>query len=221
MKINEINNNYYYSNNNIIINNNNNNNNNNNKGDNDYDINKRLEKLIENLINIRWNKCKYIYWNCIITHIYTLLLNIKLIFLLNFLLQGRFLSYLTNTYPFKRDIHHFSDNMSQIFFPFSECKVKFLTPRTENITCHLTLMEYYEKIFFIVWLYLIILPIFTFLNLLYLSLGFRNNYNSFFVHLLKKHLNYNLFLTAENIIKKNKEFCIYHYYSHDADAKVV
>ena len=77
--------------------------------------------------------------------------------------------------------------------------------RSERIVCHLTLMEYYEKIFFIIWLYLFILPLFTFMYILYIFSLFRNNYNAFLEHLLNSNLNYNLFLVCKTIIEKKKE----------------
>lgn len=167
---------------------------------------KKITNLLEELVKLRWNKCKVIYYQCLFIHVYALMLNIFLIFLLNFLLQNRFSFYVFNAFPFQRDPEEFSDKMSQTFYPFSSCTIPKRTvmfDREERLQCHLTLMEYYEKVFFIIWLYLFILPIFTFMYILYLFSLFKNNYNSFLEHLLKIHLNYNSFVICKNIIHKN------------------
>lgn len=176
----------------------------------DYDkyCNKSIKNLITELINLRWNRCSDIYWKCLFTHTYALAVNFFLILLLDFLLQGRFLFYVQKTFPFQRNITHFSDTMSQTFYPFSECNINqntIIQGRSEYIVCHLTLMEYYEKIFFIIWLYLFILPIFTFVYILHIFLLFRNNYNSFLEHLLKRHLSYNLFFVCKKLMNQKKK----------------
>lgn len=170
--------------------------------------NKFITNLLIELINFRWNKCRNLYWKCLFVHIYALALNFFLILFLDFLLQGRFLLYVQNTFPFQRNITDFSDKMTQTFYPFSECNINMnyvSMARSELIVCHLTLMEYYEKIFFIIWLYLFILPLFTFMYILYIFSLFRNNYNAFLEHLLNSNLNYNLFLVCKTIIEKKKE----------------
>ena len=207
MKINNIENEYYFYDRDLYKNkgNNNNNNNNNNNRDNSDNKNKKITNLLDELITLRWNKCKVLYYQCLFIHIYSLMLNIFLIFLLDFLLQGRFSFYAFNAFPFQRDAEYFSDKMSQTFYPFSDCIIptkRIMFGREERLKCHLTLMEYYEKVFFIIWLYLFILPIVTFIYILYLFSLFKNNYNSFLKHLLKIHLNYNLVLMSKNIIQK-------------------
>ena len=202
MKINNLNDERYYefdekksnkkNGNNQVLNNNNNNN---------YD--NQIKFYIKELIEYRWNKCKDLYWKSLFVHIYSFCLNIFLILILDFLLQGRFLFYVLKTIPFKRNITNFSDEMSQTFYPFSTCTIQHvLLGRTEHIVCHLTMMEYYEKIFFIIWLYLYILPIFTFMYILYLASLFRRNYNCFFEFILKNSLNFNLIVRYENILNR-------------------
>ena len=165
----------------------------------------RIENFLEDLISKLWNNSKSLYWKCLLVHIYTLFLNIFLIFLLDFLLQGRFILYVPNTFPFTRNMTHFSDRMTQIFYPFSECSIEpVIQGRTEFLTCHLTLMEFYEKIFFLVWLYLYILPIFTLIYIIYLISLIRDNYNYFLKHLLNNHLNYDLLLKCKFILLKKK-----------------
>ena len=217
MKINDLDSNYYY---NHYDNKNKNNkkkctggdidNDDNNKYYNEDDNEKQITKLTEKLINIQWNKCKTIYWKCLFTHIYAFILNISLIFLLDFLLQGRFLTYIFSTFPSHREMENFSDKMTQMFYPFSICyiKNKLFFGREEEIICHLTLMEYYEKIFFIIWLYLIILSIFTFFYIIYLFSLFRDNYNFFFKYLLQKNLNYKLYIISKNIMEKHTKMVV-------------
>ena len=208
MKINDISNDYYFYEDDAKKKNNNHNNNNNNNSNifvaDNYRI-KKITSLLNDLINIRWNKCKIIYFKCLFVHIYALVLNLFLIFLLNFLLQDRFSLYIVDAFPFYRDVQNFSDTMSQTFYPFSECIIpehRIIYGRELLLICHLTLMEYYEKVFFIIWLYLFILPFFTFVYTLYLFLLFRNNFNSFFEHLLKMHLNYDLFMMSKKLLIK-------------------
>ena len=183
--------------------NNDNSNNDNNNNNNNYQINYDIKELIYT----RWNKCKNIYWGCMISHIYALILNIGLIFLLDFLLQGRFLLYVPKTFPFNRDAIDFTDPMSQTFYPFAECNIKdgtLIIGRSERAYCHLTFMEYYEKIFFIIWLYLFIMPFLLFFHIIYLLFLWRNNYNAFFEYLLRKNLSFNLYYKAKKIINKKQ-----------------
>ena len=162
------------------------------------------------LIRVRWNRCNDVYWKCLFSHAYALILNVGLIYLLDFFLQGQFVGYVPQAFPFRRNMTTFLDETTQIFYPFCECTLTIvITGRVEKIRCHLTLMEYYEKIFIFVWFYLIILLILTWLYTLYLCSLFRDNYNAFLEHLLKKHLNFHLLLLSKNIIKKKREECHY------------
>ena len=161
--------------------------------------------LLEKFIKTRWNKCKSLYFGCLFSHIYTLILNIFLFFLLDFLLQGRFSLYIPQTFPFKRDPLKFSDKMSQRFYPFVRRTIKsdlIQTGRDETLFCHLTLMEYYEKIFFMLWLYLMISSLCVFAYTIFLFSLCRNNYNSFFNYVIKRSLKFNMYLLAK---KKDKE----------------
>jgi len=89
----------------------------------------------------------------------------------NFLLQGRFIRYGFDAYPFQRDPERFTDYMSQMFPPFALCTLdrdnQLVNKRNETFGCHLTIMELYEKVFLFLWVWLIIL---TFLTSLYIVL---------------------------------------------------
>ena len=173
---------------------------------NDNEEKEDSELLLDQLIKTRWNKSKRIYFGCLLCHFYTLILNVFIFFLLDFLLQGRFLLYIPKTFPFERDPLNFSDEMTQIFYPFIRCTIKtdlIQLGREEVLLCHLTLMEYYEKIFFILWIYLVIalLCISGYIIFLLLFLG-RNNCNSFFQHIMKQGLNFNLYLLSKQKMSK-------------------
>ena len=83
----------------------------------------------------------------------------------NFLFQGYFTQYGFQAYPFNRDPVHFTDYMSQMFPPFANCElhseVQLVNKRTERLGCHLTVMELYEKIFLLIWCWLIVLTAMT------------------------------------------------------------
>ena len=110
---------------------------------------------------------KYLFCNIV-----ALIIDICCFFFLDFVFQGRFMSYGFNAYPFHRNPEDFSDSMSQTFPPFAKCTlgkvVKLLDQRTEDFGCHLTVMELYEKIFLFVWFWLIVLMTITSFYIVYL-----------------------------------------------------
>lgn len=166
-------------------------------------------KTLKDFIDIKWNKCKSLYWNCVFCHLYSLFLNIVIFTYLDFFLQGQFFMYIPHSFPFKRDPENFSDHMTQTFYPFVECNITMgllQHGRTETYLCHLTLMEFYEKIFFILWIFLSVVFIFNIVYLVYLLIFlWSNNYNSFLEYLLKKYLDHDLYIRAKNYINKNAE----------------
>ena len=91
---------------------------------------------------------------------------------LNFLFQGRFLTYGITAYPFYRDPKKFTDPMSQTFPPFAKCIIhknnQLLDNRIEQYGCHLTVMELYEKVFLFLWFWLITLIALTVVYLIFL-----------------------------------------------------
>ncbi|XP_076059298.1 innexin inx2-like isoform X1 [Oratosquilla oratoria] len=112
---------------------------------------------------------KYLMVNCI-----ALLVDLFALFYLDFVIQGRFLKYGFNAYPFERDPKEFTDYMSQTFPPFAFCELdegkKLVAKRTELFGCHLTIMELYEKVFLGLWLWLIILTTITIGHIIFLCL---------------------------------------------------
>ena len=180
----------------------------------DDDDNNNIDKndcinYLQTYIDTQWNKCKSLYFRCLLCHIYAFVLNISLFFLLDFLLQGRFLYYIPDTFPFYRDPINFSDKISQFFYPFVKCTIKpnILQPsRQEDLTCHLTLMEYYEKIFFMLWIFFAVLLILNFIYIIYLLFLWSKNYNRFLHYLLKKCLDSNLYSQAKININIKKRY---------------
>jgi len=92
---------------------------------------------------------------------------------LDFVFQGRFINYGWMAYPYDRDPVNFSDYMSKTFPPFARCELdihnKLVAKRTENLGCHLTVMELYEKVFLIIWVWLIVLTTVTCAYIIFLG----------------------------------------------------
>ena len=154
----------------------------------------------DDFISIKWNKCKEMYFRCLFCHLYSLILNVATFCLLDFFLQQRFLLYVPKIWPMTRDAENFSDAMSVTFYPFSKCVVpmdRLVHSREEVLYCHLTLMEYYEKIFVFIWFYLVLLFIVNLIYVIFLGFLCRNNYNAFFIHLIKKSVDYNLYVEVK------------------------
>ena len=113
-----------------------------------------------------------LYINFVSVNAIALIVDIITMQFLDFILQGRFISYGFMAYPFKRDPKGFTDYMSQTFPPFATCELaknnKLVNKRTEEFGCHLTIMELYEKVFLGLWLWLIVLIFITSLYLVFL-----------------------------------------------------
>lgn len=114
-----------------------------------------------------------IYFKFVGCNVIALLIDIFCFQALDFVLQGRFISYGWMAFPFERDPVNFSDYMSRTFPPFSKCTldptIKLVSRRTEVLGCHLTVMELYEKVFLFIWVWLIILTTATVVYLLFLG----------------------------------------------------
>ena len=126
-------------------------------------------KDICSFLNTNWDTFKCIYISSLFCHTFALVVNVSIFFMLDFCLQGRFFYYIPRTYPFNRT--PFSDNMSTIFPPFVTCNVTKSTlhfERSDTFKCHLFLMDYYEKIFIGLWLWIVFLTIITILYILFL-----------------------------------------------------
>ncbi|MCL4149735.1 UNVERIFIED_CONTAM: hypothetical protein GTU68_013401 [Idotea baltica] len=112
-----------------------------------------------------------LYYKFLALNFLALLIDLFALHFLDFVLQGRFLKYGFNAYPFERDPRKFTDYMSVMFPPFASCeleKANQLTAlREEKLGCHLTFMELYEKLFLFVWLWLIILLLVTSLYIVF------------------------------------------------------
>ena len=97
-----------------------------------------------------------------VTHATCLLLDVGFLIFVDFcLLDGRFLYYGYEAYPFRKDPRDFTDVMSSTFPPFVLCQITAEThglmgQRNETYACHLPLMELYEKIFLGLWMWIII-----------------------------------------------------------------
>lgn len=103
-----------------------------------------------------------IYIKKIYLHILCLTVNLCGFFLIDLLVQGKYIilpSFLFVT----RDIEFFDDDMSFVFPPFVKCEIspthQLWLERRELFGCHLTHMIVYEKLIFIIWFYQLVLAI--------------------------------------------------------------
>ena len=101
----------------------------------------------------------------ILIHVICFLANMLAFFILHLLLQGHNYVLLMTFWPFTRDYHQFHDALSTVFPPFTQCevtpKMQLWMGRTERVGCHLPLMEIYEKVFLMVWVWQCILAVIT------------------------------------------------------------
>ena len=115
-----------------------------------------------------------LYFKFFFLNVLALTIDIATMHYFDFLLQGRFLRYGIDAYPYERDPEGFTDYMSQMFPPFAMCNIddkkKLVGQRSEKLGCHLTIMELYEKVFLLVWIWLILLIIVTTLYIVFLIL---------------------------------------------------
>ena len=111
------------------------------------------------------------YIGCVVT---CLLIDILVFYGLDVFLLGKFAMYGVHALPFNRDPIGFTDYISRVFPPFVDCEIapvhQLLNKRTERFGCHLPLQEFYEKTFFITWVWLVFLIVITSLYLIYLAL---------------------------------------------------
>ena len=133
---------------------------------------------------------------------------------LNFLFQGYFLQYGFQAYPFYRDPVHFTDYMSQMFPPFVNCElhneVQLVNKRIETLGCHLTVMELYEKIFLVIWLWLIILTAITAGYVLFLILMWIPQLRCLVLRVAKPvHARDNVMSVIYNVVKDCKVGDVY------------
>ncbi|CAL4133694.1 unnamed protein product [Meganyctiphanes norvegica] len=116
-----------------------------------------------------------LFWKYMAIHFIALSIDFAVILFMNFLLQGRFLTYGLNAYMW-RDPNTFTDYISQTFPPFASCELSkenmLVAQRTEKLGCHLTLMELYEKVFIFLWFWLILLTFFTIVYIIGVLIAF-------------------------------------------------
>lgn len=114
-----------------------------------------------------------IYFKFLFCNILALIIDILSFQALDFVFQGRFINYGWMAYPYTRDPINFTDYMSRTFPPFAKCELdghnKLVGQRTEKLGCHLTVMELYDKVFLIIWVWLIVLTICTCAYLIFLG----------------------------------------------------
>ena len=110
---------------------------------------------------------KYLFCN-----VMALLIDIFTIHFLDYVLQYRFRDLGYRAFPFNRDPKTFTDYISQCFPPFADCELtienQLTNKRTEKLGCHLTVMELYEKLFLVLWVWLYMLVFMTTLYIIYL-----------------------------------------------------
>ncbi|KAF2364998.1 Innexin, partial [Trinorchestia longiramus] len=115
---------------------------------------------------------KYWSWNVV-----ALATDVFAFYFVDWLLLGRFKTLGFAAYPYYRDGRNQTDYISKTFPPFAECTIgmaqELTNRRIERFGCHLTAMEIYEKLFFVVWFWLIFLSIITAGYIIFLALFFH------------------------------------------------
>jgi len=134
---------------------------------------KELVMRAARYIALNLNTHNGIYFKFVACNVIALLIDIFCFHALDFVFQGRFITYGIMAYPFQRDPVNFSDYMSRTFPPFAQCELdynnKLVALRTEKLGCHLTVMELYEKVFLLIWVWLIVLTTITSAYLVFLG----------------------------------------------------
>ncbi|KAK4307758.1 hypothetical protein Pmani_020496 [Petrolisthes manimaculis] len=98
--------------------------------DKDDKINDILLKKISNYLIYTLNTHNVLYWKMLLA----LFIDILAVWLIDILLQGRFILYGYLAYPFTRDPKRFTDYMSQTFPPFVNLSIKFTYSTTTTTT---------------------------------------------------------------------------------------
>lgn len=170
---------------------------------------KKEEELLEKVkqyFDYSLNTHNSLYYNFLLCNIVALNINIVSFFFLDFILQGCFMYYGWEAYPYRRDPVHFMDYMSKTFPPFVKCQLtpvnKLTSKRIENIACHLTMMELYEKLFLVIWVWLIILLLITIIYIIFFLIIFF--VPSFSIQILKMSKPYNF---AEYEVRYLRKYC--------------
>lgn len=92
-----------------------------------------------------------------------------------------------SAYPYQRDPQNFTDYLSSTFPPFVLCRLEkrilVNNERVEDIACHLLLMELYEKIFMVLWVWLAVVTACTCLAVVCLLLATLPPFSRMFLNL--------------------------------------
>ncbi|XP_076058369.1 uncharacterized protein LOC143035317 [Oratosquilla oratoria] len=116
-----------------------------------------------------------LYMKLIFVHLLAYLLDLAVIAFINFTIQGQFMYLVPDALPFSRDYVGFTDPLSTVFPPFASCTFnkdwRMFGSRTEEFVCHLTLMELYEKIFVFVWLWMVLLVVWSSIYVVFLMVA--------------------------------------------------
>ncbi|KAF2366317.1 Innexin [Trinorchestia longiramus] len=136
--------------------------------------------------------CHYYKW--ILCHVFANLVVLAAVYYFNFVLQGTFVTLVPDVmFKLRRDPRYFSDPLSTIFPPFVECQIsefhKVVDRNEFNFGCHLTLMELYEKLFFITWCVLALHWLWSSVMILWLAFGLIPFFGKFSC-LVTSHLKY-------------------------------
>ena len=133
-----------------------------------------LTDVAAKFLNNNFGTHNGLFYKYLFLNIVALIIDVTALHILDFVLQSRFLYYGIAAYPYSRDPKRFSDYMSQMFPPFASCELdkenQLTAKRTEKLGCHLTFMELYEKIFLILWFWLIFLTFVTCVYIIFLIL---------------------------------------------------
>ena len=135
-----------------------------------------LDKIVNNRVPeylSRTMRCNQsIYWKNLGLTVLALVIDIFVMCVFDYILNGRFFQYLYQIIPFERDTVNFTDFMSRTFPPFVECEInklhKLTSERSDIMGCHLPQMELYEKIFVFYWLWLAFLIVACIFHIVYL-----------------------------------------------------
>ncbi|KAF2364997.1 Innexin, partial [Trinorchestia longiramus] len=137
------------------------------QGSSNYDINFErgmLEKVVTYLID-HLGSHSPVYINSILAVCFALCVDLTAFWFVDYLLHNRFYRYGLFALSTARDTDNYSDYISRTFPPFAKCQLEsqhqLTADRDELFGCHLGLMEVYEKLFFFVWVYLVVVIIVT------------------------------------------------------------
>lgn len=117
-----------------------------------------------------------IYIRYVISNIFALVLDFLVFFSLDALFLNKFATLGIDAFPYIRDGQHLSDPLTQAFMPFVDCTIAepqlLANKRAETYGCHLTVMEFYEKLMLILWAWMIIVMIVSTVYIVFLIIFF-------------------------------------------------